>query len=282
MEKARHLSASDREQDRKKKRKIRRIVLSILIVFLIAGIAAELIILKNMASSDRMFIRAVERGVAAGWEESKADLQLKERGRITDTSFIQVELENVEDFRNKAYKNKELGRLAGRYISALKECSLAAQTYDPADDSGEFWKHFSEPYTERLLVLRKLYTGDYAMGNSWDNYPEALDEVLLRSWVAETAGSLRFKAAESEGPKKFVASFKNDSGVDIAYLNIDINLFDKEDKLAATAEVVKEDIKDGQEVQLEFYYGGKKLSAYRINAVDCIAAERAEDEKEEN
>ena len=68
MEKARHLSASDREQDRKKKRKIRRIVLSILIVFLIAGIAAELIILKNMASSDRMFIRAVERGVAAGWE----------------------------------------------------------------------------------------------------------------------------------------------------------------------------------------------------------------------
>ena len=277
MERAKHLSAAEREQERKKKRKIKRIVLSILIVVLIAGIVAELIILKNMTSADRLFIRAVERGVASGWEEGKADLQLKERGRITDTSFISIELENVEDFRNKAYKDKGLGRLAGRYISALKECSTVAATYDPVNDSDEFWKHFSAPYTERLIVLRKLYTGDYAMGNTWDDFPEVRDEVLLRSWVAEMAGSLRFKREETEGSNKFVASLKNDSGVDIDYLNIDINLYNKDDKLAATAEVIKENIKDGQEVQLEFYYSGKKLSAYRISSVDCIAAEPPEE-----
>ena len=251
MERAKHLSAAEREQERKKKRKIKRIVLSILIVVLIAGIVAELIILKNMTSADRLFIRAVERGVASGWEEGKADLQLK--------------------------KDKGLGKLAGRYISALKECSTVAATYDPVNDSDEFWKHFSAPYTERLIVLRKLYTGDYAMGNTWDDFPEVRDEVLLRSWVAEMAGSLRFKREETEGSNKFVASLKNDSGVDIDYLNIDINLYNKDDKLAATAEVIKENIKDGQEVQLEFYYSGKKLSAYRISSVDCIAAEPPEE-----
>ena len=51
--------------------------------------------------------------------------------------------------------------------------------------------------------------------------------------------------------------------------------------MAATAEIIREDIKDGQEVQLVFYYSGKKLSAYKISAVDCIAAERPKEEQEE-
>lgn len=280
MGKAKHLSASEREQDRNKKRRTKRIVLSILLVVLVAGVVAEVLILKSMTSVDRLFLRAVERGVTTGWEEGKADLQLKENGRVTDTSFIQKELEAVEDFRNRAYQDKELGKLAKTYIAALKRCSSVAETYDPAGDGGEFWDNFSQPYTDRLVVLRKLYTGEYIRDGAWDDFPEMRDEVLLKGWVAETVGSLKFERTADAEKQKFTARLRNDSGTDIEYLNIEVKLYGSNDKIAATAEVIKEDIKDGREAELVFYYSGKDLSSYRINAVDCIAAERQEEEQE--
>ena len=279
MKKARHLSAAEREEDKKKRRSTIRIILSVLIFIMIAAVAAEIIVLKGMTSADRRFTRRVERGVAEGWKNGKSDLQLRDQGRITDTAFIDKELEAVEEFRNKSYKDKELGKLARRYIDDLKKCRAAAQENDPVKDNEAFWDKFSGPYTDRLIILRKLYNSDYKIGSSWDSYRELRDEVLLRGWAAETAEALRFvKETGTDGNYKYKAVLTNDSGADIAYLNIELELYDSSDKAAGLAEVYKENIKDGSKVDLVFY-SGKEAASYRAAYVDCASEERADEQE---
>lgn len=274
MKKARHISAADREEDRKKRRRTVRIILSVLIFIMIAAITAEVIVLKNMTSVDRRFIRGVERGVAEGWKTGKSDLQLRDQGKVTDTAYLEKELEAVEEFRNKPYQDKELRKLAKRYIDDLKKCRAAAQENDPATDSEAFWDKFSGPYTDRMILLRTFYNGDYKMGSSWDSYPELRDEIFLRGWAAETAETLRFSREEgSDGNYKYTASLINGSGVDIAYMNIEVELFDSSDKAVGTAEVFKEKIKDGSKVTLVFY-SSKDVASYRAAYVDCVPEEK--------
>lgn len=271
MDKDRHLSASDRAQEREKKRRAVRIILSVLIFIMIVVVTAEITILKKMTTVDRRFSRGVERGVAEGWETGRSDLQLSEQGMVTDTAFIDKEYEAVADFRNKPYQDRDLRKLARRYIDDLKMCRAAAQTHDPASENEDFWTEFSGPYTDRLILLREFYTGNYKMGSSWDSYPELRDEMLLRGWAAEMAEAIRFEKTEGEdGINKYFARIKNDSGVDIAYLNIDVVLYDSNDDPVETAEIIKEDVRNGSEAELVFYYSGKDVSSYRAAYVDCV------------
>lgn len=274
MEKARHLKASERAEENKKKRRAVRIILTIIIFIMVAAITAEIAVLKGMTSVDRRFIRGVERGVTEGWQSGKSDLQLREQGAVTETAFIDKELAAVEEFRMKPYNDKELRKLAKRYIEDLKKCKEATELYDPEEDNDAFWADFSGPYTDRLMLLRKFRTGNYKMGSSWDSYPELRDEVMLRGWAAEQAESLRFSKEElDDGVYVFSARLNNDSGLDIAYLNIDIELYDSSDKKLGTAEVYKENIGNGKGVTLKFYYSGKNAASYRAVYVDCEPAE---------
>lgn len=271
MAKDRHLAASDRAEENRKKRRTVSIILSILIFIMAAAVIAEVIVLKSMTSVDRRFIRGLERGVAEGWETGKSDLQLRQDGTVTDTAFLDREYEAVAEFRGKPYQDKELRKLARRYIDDLRKCRAAAEAHDPSEDSEAFWAEFSAPYTDRLVLLRKFHTGDYRMGSSWESYPEQLSEVMLRGWAVETAESLRFDVTETEGGiKKFTAHIKNNSGLDIAYLNVDIELYDSSDGVVGTAEAVKENIRNGSAAELVFYCSAKDVSSYRAVYADCV------------
>ena len=278
MAREKHLSASDGAEERKHKRKIRKIILSALIIVMVAGATAELIILKNMTSVDRRFIRGVERGVTDGWNLRSGDLQLREYGMIKDASFIDAEYEAVREFRNKAYQDKKLRKLAKRYIDDLKKCRAAASAHDPVSDSDAFWKVFSGPYTDRLIVLRKLYTGDYSMGSSWENYPELLDEVMSRAWLADIIPALRFERKDPEDAiGRFTAALKNDSGFDLEYISIDVVIYDSKNNAVGTAEVMKENISKDSNTELTFYFNNKIVSSYKVTAFDCEFVQREQE-----
>ena len=273
-----HLSAAESAAEQKMRRKRRRIILSVIIFLMAAAVTAEVVVLKTMTSVDRRFIRGVERGVSDGWSSGDSDLQLKDRGKITDTSFIDTEYEAVSEFRNKAYQDKALKKLAKKYIDDLKKCRAAAAAFDPSSDSEKFWREFAEPYTDRLTILRKLYLGEYSMGDSWAGYPEALDEVLFRGWTAETAAVLKFEREPKDNViDRFKATFTNDSGFDIEHISLEVELFDSKDNPAGTAEVYAEDIKNGSSIELSFYFNSKKVKSYSITGVDCKAVYNTEE-----
>lgn len=281
MASEKHLSAAAGAAEKNKRRKRRRIILSVIIFAMAAAVTAEVIVLKTMTSVDRRFIRGVERGVTDGWMSGESDLQLSDQGRITDTSFIDFEYEAVREFRNKAYQDKELKKLAKRYLDDLRKCRAAVSAHDPAADGDAFWEEFSEPYTDRLIVLRKLYLGDFSMGSSWDGYPEVLGEVLFRGWVAETVAGLRFEREQKDNIiDRFKAGFTNDSGFDIEYISLEVELFDSKDKSAGTAEVYAENIADGSSAELSFYFNSKKVASYRIIGVDSKAVPKKQEQEE--
>jgi hypothetical protein len=260
-----------REEQEKKRRRRTIITISVILIMVI-GVAGEIIALMNMASVDRRYLRSVERGVLDGWNAGRGDLQLRNEGRISDTSFIDAELAAVEEFHNKPYQDKKLKKLAEQYYSALRKCKIAADAHDPDTDSEEFWKEFSVGYTERVLALWKMYNGDYKIGFRWNSQPDKKRELLFRGWLADTIPKLRF---EKTGSSKGIAGYKtvltNDSGYRIKYINIDVELYDKNGKMIDTAEVYREDIEDGKSVNLGFYHAGKKVRSYRIANVDSIA-----------
>ncbi len=265
-----HLSASARREENRKRNRRKKIFLLLFIIAVIAGIAAEVFVLMNMVSVDRRFVREVERSVIEGWSAGRGDLQLKESGAVTDVSFIDEELEAAEEFANKSYQDKTLKKLVRRYVNDLRECKNAAAAHDPLTDSDSFWKGFGIAYTDRLIVLRKLYTGDYKMGDSWEKYPEQLNEVLLKGWLADKASGLQFKRVKGkDGSDAFKASLKNDSGFDIEYLNLDVSVYNSKGNLSGDVKVYEEDIKNGSTAELVFYFSGNKAATYRIVGADC-------------
>lgn len=277
-----HFSAAEIANEKKRRRRRRKIILAVVFLLMAAAAVAEIAVLKSMTSVDRRFLRGVERGVAGGWESSIADLQLREQGCITDTTFIDTELEAVGEFNSKVYQDKALKKLAKRYISDLKKCRSAVAAHNTETDSDAFWNEFAEPYTDRLIVLRKLYVGDYKIGDGWEAYPEMLDELMSRAWAAEKMLQLEFtRTGTKNGMGEFKATLQNDSGYDIEFLNIDIEIYDSNDALAGTAEVYMEDIADGSSTELVFYYSDNKVSSYRITAIDLEAAPRPEITEEE-
>ena len=80
---------------------------------------------------------------------------------------------------------------------------------------------------------------------------------------------------------EFKAVLQNDSGYDIEFINIDIEIYDSNDALAGTAEVYKEDIADGSSAELVFYFSDQKVSSYRITGVDLEAVQIPEIEENE-
>ena len=265
MRKAKHLAADERAKNHKKK----KIALLVIIILLIAAVAAEVFIIRRMSTVDMLFMRSVERGVTEGWKTDNGDLQLKEQGMVTETGFIEKELEYTAEYRDKAFKDSELKELAHSYIDDLKRCSGAAKNHDPVTESEAFWGEFAEPYTERLVQLRRLFVENEYMGRSWDQYPDQLDEILFRGWIAEKIPELSFEVTDAgNGINKYTAKLYNDSGYDIDYINVDVEIYDSKDKLIGVAEVYQEDIKNGRSGELNFYYANKGKISYRVSGVD--------------
>lgn len=260
-------------QENKKRRNKRRVILVVIMFVMVAAVTAELLILRGMTSVDRLFIRNVERSVAAGWKEGSGEFELRKKGQITDVSFIETELETVEEFRGKPYNDEDLGNLAKRYIDDLYKCSEAAKAHDSKTDNDEFWQEFAAPYTDRLIVLRTLYNGDYGLGRIWDDHPKQLEETLFRGWLAESAANLRFERSPAEnGSDVFRAKLKNDTGHDIEFVDFEVELYNSKDKAVGTAEVYRKGIKKDSTAELRFYFKSDGVASYRIVSADGMIA----------
>lgn len=255
-----------READKAAKKRKRRNVLLVVILLLAAGVAAALWTILTMTSIDQRFTRSVERGLYAGWSLDADETQLQTKGKITDTAFIDEEYAAVSEYMGKKYKDDELAGLAKEYTSALKNCRKAATQYDPDKDFDRFWAAFSEPYGRRVRVLYKLYAGDYGFDLSNNDYREESSGLIAQGWFLETVSGLKFSKSEKDGIRTFKTNVNNDSGKDIEYLNIDVELLDKDGKPVETSSIYLTDIKAGEKMPLQFLSASEKSVSYRISS----------------
>jgi len=236
----------------------------VVIIVLFAAVAFELWTLLTITSIDRRFTRSVERGLYAGWNLDTDEMQMQAAGRITDTGFIDAEYDAVSEYMGRKYKDDKLADIARQYTSALKDCRKASRKYDPVKDFDKFWAAFSKPYGARIRALYKLQSGDYGFDLNVDDYPEESEYLLSQGWLLETVSGLKFSSSEKDGIRTFEARVRNDSGSDIQYLNIDVELLDKSGKRAELSSVYLTNINAGDMMHLQFISSSEKAARYRI------------------
>lgn len=262
--------------DRKKPKGPRRVILIVLVLLLVAGVTAEVVTLLSITNIDRRFTRSVERGLYDGWSLSINETQLQSAGRITDTGFIDKEYEAISEYVHRKYTDDDLGHLANEYISALNDCRHVAQQHDPEKDFDDFWTYFSDPYARRVKALYGLYKGDYNFMLDNEQFRSQISGLIAQGWLLESVEGLKFSNVTVGNNLVFSSRLTNESGRDIEYLNLDIELLDKKGNVAETSSVYVTDIRDGGMMNLRFLSTSGKAVKYRVVSEACQFRDLAE------
>ena len=258
-------------QKPKKGRKNSKKTLVLIIICLGLALATAAAYLVLLTSPDRRFCRAVERGVQNGWKVKGAEANLRRTDRTNDTSFIDAEYEAVCQYKDVKFRSRKLGKLAKEYIAALEDCREVIATTSPDMDFNGFWRKFSDPYGQRISALYGMQKRGMGFDLRRAGHEEECSELLLQGWAIEKASKIKFRIKKGEdGERLFVAKVKNDSGYDLAYLDLTVELYGKDSKLLETDSAYAEYIKKGGTAKMVFYEAGEsKAVDYAVTAVSC-------------
>ena len=251
----------------KKTRK--RAITMIAILFLATiTVAADFVLLTTV---DMRFTRAAERGVINGWKIKDAEKNLRLANQPNDTSFIDAEYDAVSEYEGVDFNSKKVSSYAEDYIGALKDCREVIKKYDPDKDFDAFWAHFSGPYGKRIKALYKLQNGRRQFDISQSGFEDERADLMLQGWALNKAESINFKTKTAKNGKRvYSAKIKNDSGYTLDYLDLTVELYDKNNKLIETDAAYAENVKRNDMVELKFYEAAPaRATNYVITAVNC-------------
>lgn len=255
--------------------KRKKIVLIILYTILLIAAAITVVDLLYMSSVDKRFVRSANRGMLAGWEKSEPESSLRNINLKGDTTFIEEEYSAVAEFRKGKFRDEKLAAAAAEYIDALAECRKVIKKKDPAKGFNSFWKSFSEPYGRRLRVIYDLERGGFGfLSEVPEEYAGDKEELLLQGWALTKTSEIAFERADGDKENELTAKVVNDSGHALDYMELTVDLYDKEGNLAETVTVYKSDIKKDAKFVLHCYETeAGRTSEYVIRAINCEKAD---------
>lgn len=293
------------ESRKKRKRPGKRKLKQFIFVGLLAIAALMcLMIALHLLDVDNRFVRAVNAGMSESWALENNEIQLKDSEAPNDTSFIDIEYNEVKSFKGKKFKNKSLGSLAEKYIAALEGCRTAIEENDPDKDFDKFWGAFSQSYGQRVEAIYDLYNGDYGIELDEVGAAEELDDLKLSAWSLKKTADIKFTRVKAEEKKDeneagseseaeaesdsdsgletvLQATVTNDSGFDLEYINIEVELYDEKGGLIETATAYADNIKNKDEFKLRIYQLEEtKADAYKITSVQCHRKDEAKPKAE--
>ena len=251
-------------------RQFQRFITVILLLATIVA-AADLVYLTSV---DKRFLRCAERGLLAGWEQSAPESTLRDLDQKSDTAFIDAEHAAVAYFLGKKFKDESLGSLATDYINALNECSKVKAKSDPNKNFNKFWKNFSEPYGRRIRAIYALEKGDYRfLLELPDKYRKDNDELMLQGWALNKTAEIVFDRGK-DSDNELVAEVVNDSGYDLEYIDLTVDLYNKKGKYIETLSVYRSGIKKDETIKLHCYESeAGKTREFVVTAIDCERAD---------
>ena len=216
-------------------------------------------------SVDEQFISSMEQGLQERWEinDSRPD------GTKEDwKAYINAEYSAVEKYKDEKFEDKELGKLAKEYITALSKSLDVVDEYNPSSNYDRFWNAYLPYYSDRNLIIRTIYNGNYGFKVSEDNQ-ENLDGLLASGWLSEMLSKIEFTGKDEYGWTTYTASVVNDSGFDLDYVSLEINLLDKSGKTVDVTYASVENWDKDSTRQLEFMSDNSQASSYELVGGDC-------------
>ncbi|WP_455451195.1 FxLYD domain-containing protein [Streptococcus salivarius] len=155
-------------------------------------------------------------------------------------SYIDYELIEIEQYKNRKFKNPKLKRLANKYINVQKNERKSIENQDLVDSTFvREWNKYQRKRYELLLDINSIVGIPVQDKNSLDSilksgkavkefnrvYGILVDTFAKKNFVAEMVSGV------SENEKRYLGNFENTTGHYINYIDISIDFYDENDKV---------------------------------------------------
>lgn len=215
--------------------------------------------------ADEDFMNSLAQGLQTRWDESESE----EKQNITIgsdehvewyTSFVNDELEHIEQYKDEKFEDSELQEAMITYINCLYD-QLEALDYAKVD-SEKYNSMWTEAYNERSQLI-ETFVNDFGLTVD-EEYQRTLQDMIANSKVVtkkenrekavkKLVKHIEFeKVSDEYGYKEYSATVKNKTGIDFNYFTLEINLIDDEDVIVETTYAGIQNWKDGDKAKFRF------------------------------
>ena len=187
---------------------------------------------------DSEFITSLATGLDERWKVT-AQKDDDEQEIEDYKSYIDYELIEIEQYKNRKFKNPKLKRLANKYINVQKNERKSIENQDLVDSTFvREWNKYQRERYELLLDINSIVGIPVQDKNSLDSilksgkavkefnrvYGILVDTFAKKNFVAETVSGV------SENEKRYLGNFENTTGHDITHIYIEILYYDEDDR----------------------------------------------------
>lgn len=241
----------------------------------------------EIAYQDEAFMQSLKQGLQAHWDiTDDENNQLEDSDYYTEKqkelygSFVDAELNEVQPYANSLFKDTKLQEKAIAYINALNDQKDALEYVTV--DTEKFDKLWGEAYDNRSKLLVD-FVNDYGLTVD-EKYQNDLDELMTnakevtadenqKKLVDDFADSIKFEKVKDEsGFKTYQATAENTTGLDFEYLNLNINLLDKDDVIIESTTAYVSNYAPNAKARFEFSTE-KDFEKIAIESVDYTVKE---------
>lgn len=187
---------------------------------------------------DSEFITSLATGLDERWKVT-AQKDDDEQEIEDYKSYIDYELIEIEQYKNRKFKNPKLKRLANKYINVQKNERKSIENQDLVDSTFvREWNKYQRKRYELLLDINSIVGIPVQDKNSLDSilksgkavkefnrvYGILVDTFAKKNFVAETVSGVL------ENEKRYLGNFENTTGHDITHIYIEILYYDEDDR----------------------------------------------------
>lgn len=233
-------------------------IVSIIVVALVAFLSFKAFGNAESKTYDQQFMTSLEKGLEKRWSEANKDKETK----VSYKKSIQAELDNVEQYKDKNFKNSKLQEQAIAYINVLNESKDELDTFG----SDEFYEKWDKTYDDRTSILVKI-NKIQKIKVSGDKNENQLDELLgngksatkntnstdkLNSILKETSFEAQPKDYEEDTFTTYRAAVKNTTGADISDFTATVKLVNNDGVVVDSQYIDSEEWLQDETSQFEF------------------------------
>ena len=219
------------------KKTLRVSLISVLLILLLISIFKS--IDNRNKTYDSEFITSLATGLDERWKVT-AQKDDDEQEIEDYKSYIDYELIEIEQYKNRKFKNPKLKRLANKYINVQKNERKSIENQDLVDSTFvREWNKYQRKRYELLLDINSIVGIPVQDKNSLDSilrsgkavkefnrvYGILVDTFDPKDFVVEEVTGV------SEKEKRYIGNFENTTGHEITYIDVAINFYDENDKV---------------------------------------------------
>ena len=187
---------------------------------------------------DSKFITSLATGLDERWKVT-AQKDDDEQEIEDYKSYIDYELIEIEQYKNRKFKNPKLKRLANTYINIQRNEREAIENQDLVDSTFvREWNKYQRKRYELLLDINSIVGIPVQDKNSLDSILRSGKSVKefnrVYGILVDTFDPKNFVVEEvtgvSEKEKRYIGNFENTTGHDITHIYIEILYYDEDNR----------------------------------------------------